>query len=289
MHTNARSGHPAYPERTPVPDENVPWSVPWASYAPIAYTAPGVIENNRVTKPGGWADPEISGLGPEDWKTRVSYEGEFRFDEQNRPLNPRGRTGMADRGLLGKWGCNHAADPVVTRWHPTDKRRLQMVAIKRRDVGQWGIPGGMVDENEQVSAAVRREFTEEAGNISDPEERAQFTAMCDELFAKGEVLYRGHVLNPSPSPNPYPSPSPLSRWSTAATSTSHATQTTPGSRRASSTCTARPRSPSGSSSRRATTRWRRCGSTSASRTPTSTRPTRAGLARWRKHCSKVRE
>ena len=66
-----------------MPDENVPWSVSWASYAPIAYTAPAVIENNRVTKPGGWADPEISGLGPEDWKTRVSYEGEFRFDEQN--------------------------------------------------------------------------------------------------------------------------------------------------------------------------------------------------------------
>ena len=51
----------------------------------------------------------------------------------------------------------------------------------------------MVDDNEQVSAAVRREFTEEAGNIADPEERAQFTAMCDALFAKGEVVYRGYV------------------------------------------------------------------------------------------------
>ena len=29
--------------------------------------------------------------------------------------NPIGRTGMAGRGLLGKWGPNHAADPIVTR------------------------------------------------------------------------------------------------------------------------------------------------------------------------------
>ena len=29
--------------------------------------------------------------------------------------NPVGRTGMIGRGLLGRWGPNHAADPVVTR------------------------------------------------------------------------------------------------------------------------------------------------------------------------------
>lgn len=30
--------------------------------------------------------------------------------------NPCGRTGMRERGLLGRYGPNHAADPVVTRW-----------------------------------------------------------------------------------------------------------------------------------------------------------------------------
>lgn len=30
--------------------------------------------------------------------------------------NPVGRTGMVGRGLLGRWGPNHAADPVVTRY-----------------------------------------------------------------------------------------------------------------------------------------------------------------------------
>ena len=32
------------------------------------------------------------------------------------PRNPIGRTGMIGRGLLGRWGPNHAADPVVTRY-----------------------------------------------------------------------------------------------------------------------------------------------------------------------------
>lgn len=43
-----------------------------------------------------------------------------------RPLNPEGRTGLKGRGILGKWGPNHAADPVVTRWKLTDnlKRAL---------------------------------------------------------------------------------------------------------------------------------------------------------------------
>lgn len=32
------------------------------------------------------------------------------------PQNPIGRTGIIGRGVLGRWGPNHAADPVVTRW-----------------------------------------------------------------------------------------------------------------------------------------------------------------------------
>jgi len=29
--------------------------------------------------------------------------------------NPMGRTGLIGRGSLGRWGPNHAADPIVTR------------------------------------------------------------------------------------------------------------------------------------------------------------------------------
>ena len=73
------------------------------------------------------------------------------------PLNVRGRTGLRGRGILGRYGPNHAADPVVTRWKrdpdsgevitsPKNGRQiLQFVGIQRRDTGEWAIPGGMVD------------------------------------------------------------------------------------------------------------------------------------------------
>ena len=68
------------------------------------------------------------------------------MDRCNRPLNIRGRTGVSGRGVLGKWGPNHAADPVVTRWkrnelgekvvHETSgKPILEFVCIQRRDTG----------------------------------------------------------------------------------------------------------------------------------------------------------
>merc|ERR1719424_272131 len=101
---------------------------------------------------------------------RLSYEGPISFDSVGFPLNPRGRTGLRGRGLLGKWGPNHAADPIVTRFHP-ESGQLQVVAIQRKDTLQWAIPGGMVDAGEAVSVTVKREFTEEAGAIEDPEER----------------------------------------------------------------------------------------------------------------------
>ena len=94
------------------------------------------------------------------------------FDERTgAPRNPRGRTGLAGRGLLGKWGPNHAADPIVTRWGPDKdehgERPLQMVAIKRQDTGDWAIPGGMVDDGEHLSDTLKREFAEEAGAPTD--------------------------------------------------------------------------------------------------------------------------
>lgn len=43
----------------------------------------------------------------------ILYTGPFYFFI---PRNPMGRTGMSGRGLLGRFGPNHAADPIVTRY-----------------------------------------------------------------------------------------------------------------------------------------------------------------------------
>ena len=137
VHQHARSKHPAYPERFPVPDDKVPWSVDWADYQPTEFEHMVVTDNDRTKKPGGWADPKDHTLI--DFSARRSYaygEGGLGVSPDGRPLNPKGRTGMSGRGLLGKWGPNHAADPIVTRYAEVDgKQAIQMVAIKRKDTG----------------------------------------------------------------------------------------------------------------------------------------------------------
>lgn len=47
--------------------------------------------------------------------SRISYTGEYQIKNRY-PLNPFGRTGIAGRGLWGRWGPNHAVDSLVTRW-----------------------------------------------------------------------------------------------------------------------------------------------------------------------------
>lgn len=58
----------------------------------------------------------------------------------------------------------------------------------------------MVDPGEEVSATLRREFTEEAGNVPE-EERARFNEMVEELFAHGDELYRGYMDDPRNTDN----------------------------------------------------------------------------------------
>ena len=39
----------------------------------------------------------------------------------------------------------------------------QIVLIRRRDTGQWALPGGLVDWDEDISTAAKRELAEETG------------------------------------------------------------------------------------------------------------------------------
>ena len=47
---------------------------------------------------------------------RKSHSGVYLVSLDGYPLNPSGRTGICGRSKLGRWGPNHAADPVVTRF-----------------------------------------------------------------------------------------------------------------------------------------------------------------------------
>ncbi|XP_073504867.1 ADP-ribose pyrophosphatase, mitochondrial isoform X2 [Phyllobates terribilis] len=218
MATHVKALTSPYPgsrvERWPVPQEKVSWSVKWPEYQPVDYTAPSVLARPP------WADPPQSN---EDFcpkynaldgqVERTSFEGTYEVMD-GWPRNPTGRTGITGRGLLGRWGPNHAADPIITRWkrvsagekveHPeTGKPVLQFVSIQRKDCGQWAIPGGMVDPGELVTATLRREFCEEAlnslessGEEPDTEQRIQ------SLFSQEHLpVYRGYVDDPRNTDN----------------------------------------------------------------------------------------
>lgn len=178
-HIKARTERPnSYPERCAVPPEATSWDVPLPGYCPREYTAPIVFAMDRSRNPNDptlWADPTDPSLVRE---TMQSLEGSLRFDG-NRPLNPRGRTGISGRGELGCWGPNHAADPIVTRVNPATGA-VEAIMIERRDSGELAIPGGMRDRGDvNVSATLARELAEETG--------AKLN------FASALVLYCGYV------------------------------------------------------------------------------------------------
>lgn len=158
----ARTESPPGYSRAPVPADKVSWETPFEAYAPHTYTAPLVLENDVTLRPGGWADESDPRKALARRAPRSLTGRPIRLDAHGRPLNPAGRTGTAGRGLLGKWGPNLAADPIVTRLNPLSGE-LEMLAILRKDRRQWAIPGGMVDEGEDVSTTLAREFYEEAG------------------------------------------------------------------------------------------------------------------------------
>ncbi|KAK7167570.1 hypothetical protein R3I94_001839 [Phoxinus phoxinus] len=214
-HIKARC--PVYPgsdtSRFPVPDDKVDWKTDWPQYYPVNYTAPTVLK-----KPV-WADPEIGEFPPQfnslDGSVdRRSHDGLYLI-LNGKPLNPHGRTGLEGRGLLGRWGPNHAADPIVTRWkrdsegqrvhHSTSQLpMLQFVSIKRLDCGEWAIPGGMVDPGERISQTLQREFSEEAMNSlqASASVTENIQKRITKLFSsEGLQVYKGYVDDPRNTDN----------------------------------------------------------------------------------------
>jgi len=119
FHLKIRGAKPAqYPQRHRIPIDESNWKFPCPDYNPSYYVDPFVIENDKYKNDNGWAHSEdkvefekIEGID----KEIVTYEDGY-------PLNPRGRTGLTGRGLLGRWGPNPYVVLVVTRFNEeTDK------------------------------------------------------------------------------------------------------------------------------------------------------------------------
>lgn len=160
--------------------------------------------NERVVGLKKWADdPAIGVCDDVKWfdvttnKTvtihvdRKSHSGHYKFGTITKlPYNPLGLTGVSGPGKLGRFGPNHAVDPIVG-YKCGDVYRF--VAIRRRDTGEWAFPGGMIDPEECVTATLKREFGEEAGGTLCPE-------LCA-CFDKAVKVYSGPVDDPRNTDN----------------------------------------------------------------------------------------
>jgi ADP-ribose pyrophosphatase len=104
---------PSYPPRQRLSIDLAPWSIPCPDYNPPYHVEDHVLGNDRTRVIGGWADPEdvaLAGLS--------DHCPAARCDADGRPLHPFGRTGIAGRGALGRWGPNLSVVALVTRQRP---------------------------------------------------------------------------------------------------------------------------------------------------------------------------
>lgn len=162
--------------RQRVADAMVSWAVAMPMYRPPVLDVPrGATRFKKEGDAPHPSDPRmVGGL--------VSLEvPTVARDENGFPLNPMGRTGLAGRGILDKWGSTEAADPVVTRHHP-QTGGLEVLIIQRNDTGEWAFPGGKVDAGETPAMAAGRELVEEAG-----------VRGVDLDFSRASPVYAGYI------------------------------------------------------------------------------------------------
>ncbi|MCO4769821.1 MAG: phosphotransferase [Deltaproteobacteria bacterium] len=147
-HLRTRSERPdSYPERHRVSIDEAPWMFDCEGYAPTYYVAPQVLAADRTRVEGAWADPEDFSL------VRAEVEGAER-DELGRPLNPEGRTGVAGRGLLGRWGAN--PDVTLCLVRPGDPDGFEIALGRREQGGALELPRAFVRRGELVEVCLAR-------------------------------------------------------------------------------------------------------------------------------------
>ena len=116
-----------------------------------------VLAADATSQGGSWADPEdVSKLGDSLTERAKAH------DDSGRPLNPRGRTGIAGRGLLGRWGPNEAIAALVTREN-IDSGGTDVLLGRKVGQHSLSVPKGFRLAGEEMDSALLRVLEEDSG------------------------------------------------------------------------------------------------------------------------------
>lgn len=162
FHLKIRAERPAsYPPRQRISIDQAPWLLDCEEYDPPYHVDPEVLEQDRTKVEGGWADPEDLEAMVGILETR---EAKPR-DEDGVPLNPRGRTGIAGRGLLGLWGPNLSIAAVVLR-EGTVTGAPEILLGTTDESQTLELPKGFARSEEDGETGLRRILEAETGWVS---------------------------------------------------------------------------------------------------------------------------
>eukprot|EP00730_Choanoeca_flexa_P006755 TRINITY_DN12219_c1_g3_i12.p1 TRINITY_DN12219_c1_g3~~TRINITY_DN12219_c1_g3_i12.p1 ORF type:complete len:1414 (+),score=379.52 TRINITY_DN12219_c1_g3_i12:272-4513(+) len=190
--------------RCPVPV--VDWRTSAPEYNPPTYEDIGLADDPD------WADPMDLAAHPVQFNQldstlvppldRISHDGWYQVVE-GVPRNPRGRTGIAGRGLFTRWGPNHATHPLVVRWaftpegdavYRSGRRVAEFVAVMREDSGKLSLPEDVLEANELAPASLRSTLTAAVWAAGLPaDERKAALKGLEDMLTNGDKIYRGYV------------------------------------------------------------------------------------------------
>ncbi|MCB2205994.1 phosphotransferase [bacterium] len=139
-----------YPPRQRVSIDEADWRFESRDYNPPYNVEPEVLAHSRGSSASGWADPE------DDFSGAFLVDGmtEIMKGEDGKPLNPSGRTGIAGRGALGRWGPNPVVLPVITRVNAHESG-LELLLCDRGEEAD-DLPEDFVNFGEETEEVLRR-------------------------------------------------------------------------------------------------------------------------------------
>ncbi len=157
FHLKIRGERPlSYPPRQTIAIDMSPWRFKCPEYSPTYHVDAFVLKNEKNGSSNGWADPEDIN------KINSGFSEDLNIDAKGFLLHPRGRTGIAGRGLLGKWGANPAVTAVILRTDAIGDGMELLLGKHSEDHFLW-LPRGFVLQAQHAYTQICRVIHQEFG------------------------------------------------------------------------------------------------------------------------------